>query len=148
MAAEQAFLAQNRASRQRFQDLLAQATEETMARRLPNGWSVGAALAHIAFWDRWVLARWDQYDRDGEIMDLPDGVADLGNAAGIAEWQILSPAQVSELVRSSAEAVDRRIAALSPAAVEHAQSTDRPAMLDRSIHRDPHLDEIDRLLAR
>ncbi len=52
MTSNQAFIERNRASRQRLQDLLAQATDETMARTLPNGWSVGATLAHIAFWDR------------------------------------------------------------------------------------------------
>ncbi len=92
-----------------------------------------------------MIARWDQYDRDGEIMTLPDGTDDLGNSAGIVEWQMLTPAQVSELARAAADTVDRRIAALSPAAIAHAVETGRPAMLDRSLHRDPHLDEIDQL---
>ncbi len=148
MTSNQAFIERNRASRQRLHDVLDRVTEEMMGRKLANGWSVGATLAHIAFWDRWVVARWDQYDRDGEIMALPDGTDDLGNSAGIVEWQMLTPAQVSELVRSSADAIDRRIAALSPAAIAHAVETGRPAMLDRSLHRDPHLDEIDELLGR
>ncbi len=119
-----------------------------MARELPNGWTVSAALAHIAFWDRWVIARWDQYDRDGAIAPIPDNVLDLGNAAGIAEWRVFSSTQVTDLARGAADTIDCRIAALSPAAIAHAVETGRPAMLDRSLHRDPHLDEIDELLGR
>lgn len=148
MTSNHAFIERNRASRQRLDAFLDRATEEMMGRKLANGWTVSAVIAHLAFWDRWVVARWDQYDRDGAIETIPDNVLDLGNAAGIAEWSAFSPTQASKLARAAADTVDRRIAALSPAAIAHAQATNRPAMLDRSIHRDPHLDEIDQLLGR
>ena len=40
-------------------------------------------------------------------------------------------------------AVNRDGGGLPAAAVTHALATGRPAMVDRSLHRGPHLDEID-----
>lgn len=119
---------------------------ESLGREVAGDWTAAALLAHLAFWDRWVIARWEQYDRDGEIEALPDGVLDLINAAASAQWLALQPAEAVDLALEAAEAVDRRIAALPPAGVDHALATGRGTMLDRSRHRTAHLDEIERSL--
>ena len=66
---------------------------ETLAGRLSgaeqnldNGWTVAAALAHLAFWDcraALLLRRWEQ---KGTLPDDPD--MDLLNEALLEEWQV------------------------------------------------------------
>lgn len=145
---DRAYVTSNDRTRERLRALVVRLDDEDLTRPLDGGWTVAAALAHLAFWDRWVVARWERYDRDGAIETLPDGVLDLANAAGLPQWLALAPRRAAELALAAAEEGDRRIAALVPAAVEHALTTGRPAMLDRALHRDPHLDDIERCLPR
>jgi len=97
-------------------------TQHALRRPLADGWPVAAALARLAFWDGWLEARWDRYDRDGATEDLPDGILDLANAAGPPSWLAIAP----------------RAAALALSAAE---------VVDRSLHRGSHLDQIDQALA-
>lgn len=141
------FLRHNDESRRRLGELVARLEGEALGRVVAEGWTVAAVLAHLAFWDRWVVARWDRYDREGGLGSLPDEVLDLVNAAAAGHWLALPAATAVDLALAAAEEADRRIAALPRAGVEHALATGRPAMLDRSLHRTPHLDEVERALA-
>jgi hypothetical protein len=68
------------------------------------------------------------------------------NAAGLPLCLALSPeAAVAEAIEAAVEVVGR-IATLSPAAVEAALTTGRRAMLDRTFHWTPHLDELAALI--
>ncbi len=137
----------NARDRERLRHLVANITDEGLQQPVGGGWTVAAVLAHLAFWDEWVRARWDQYARDGAIEDLPDGILDLANAAGLPLWRALLPRRAAELALAAAEEVDRRIETLAAEAVAHALSTGRPAMVDRSLHRGAHVDEVERVLA-
>lgn len=53
----------NDAARTRLRDLVARLGDDGLARPLADGWTVGAMLAHLAFWDRIVLARWQRRSR-------------------------------------------------------------------------------------
>ena len=137
----------NTQSRERLGTIIASASDEDLQRSLGDSWTVAAVLAHLAFWDQWVAARWDRYDRDGAIEDVPDGVVDLANAAGLPLWRAYEPRRAAALALTAAEAVDRRIEALPAAAVAHALATGRRTMVDRSLHRSAHLDEIEQRFA-
>jgi len=141
------YVERNAASRRRLRALAEGADERYLQSPLGDGWTVAVALAHLAFWDGWVLARWDQYGRDGTVEELPDCVVDLANAAGLPQWLALAPRRCAELAVDAAEAVDDLIKRLPPAAVEEVIATGRPAMADRSVHRSSHLDDIERAIA-
>jgi len=113
--------------------------------RLGAGWTPSAVFAHLAFWDRFVVARWDRYDRDGVIEPLPDLHLDLVNDAGMPLWLALDPAAAVAQAIAAGAAVCGRIALLSQDAVEHVVATGRLAMLDRTLHWSPHCDELDSL---
>ena len=110
--------------------------------RLPGGWTASAVFAHLAFWDRLVIARWDRYDREGVIDDLPDAAIDLVNDAALPLWLALSGGAAVVQAIDAAIHVCERIASLSPAAVAAAVDTGRLAMLDRTVHWSPHLDAL------
>jgi hypothetical protein len=137
----------NTASRKRLRALAEGADERDLRCPLGDDWTVAAALAHLAFWDGWVRARWDRYAHDGTFEEIPDGFTDLANAAGLPQWLALDPHRCVELAVDAAKAVDDLIGRLPPAAVEHAIAMGRPAMVDRSLHRSSHLDEIERAIA-
>lgn len=138
------YATRNAADRERLRALVTRLSEEELQRPLAEGWTAAATLAHLAFWDRFVLVRWEQYDREGAFLDLPDRHLDLVNAAMLPQWLALAPRRAAELALVEAEAVDRRIAGLAPEAVRAALATNRPAMIDRSLHRRAHLDELER----
>jgi hypothetical protein len=119
-------------SRRRLADLATRLSEEDLRRDLGRGWTVSAALAHVAFWDRSCLAWWDRWDRDASVEDYPDALVDVVNAAGLPDWRALPPAAAVGLALAAAEEVDARVAALPDAAVAHAEAT-KPPVPDRAV---------------
>jgi len=114
---------------------------------MPDGWNSSAVFAHLAFWDRLVLARWDGYARAGTIGSLPDGLQDLINAAALPLWLALDPLAAIAEGMDAATAVVERIAGLDQGAVVAARSAGLTRMLDRTPHWTPHLDEVEAALA-
>jgi hypothetical protein len=113
---------------------------------LSGGWTASAVLAHLAFWDRFVVARWDQYERTGAIDPLPETLLDLVNAAAMPVWLAMDAAAAAASATQAAAQVADRIAAVDPGAIDYARRTHRLAMLDRSLHWSPHLDELEAAL--
>lgn len=102
-------LDRNAAERDRLTRLVARLGEDDLARPVGpgDGWTVAALLAPLAFWDRFVLARWERRLRDGgPIAPLDDGLLDLVNAAGLPKWLALPAAAAAATV------LDRHIADL------------------------------------
>jgi Mycothiol maleylpyruvate isomerase N-terminal domain len=132
---------------ERLFDMLEALEPEHLELPVAGGWTVSGLLAHLAFWDCWVVARWDRFEQRGRFDDLPDGIDDLVNAAAMPEWLALPPARSLELLRRAAAEVTRRIESLPSDAVRAASQSGRPAMVDRTLHWHPHLDEISRALS-
>jgi hypothetical protein len=61
-------------------------------------------------------------------------------------WRTVAPAQVRHEVVAAAEAVDRKAETL-PAPIIEAILAVRPRSLTRAVHRQQHLDQIERALA-
>lgn len=137
------YLERNLAGQARLAALGARLGRGDLPTHLSGGWTAGAVFAHLAFWDRLVIARWDAYDATGVIDELPDDTTDLVNTAGLPLWLALDAgAAVTEAVRAASE-VCARITRLSPEAVESAARMGRIHMLDRGFHWSPHLDEVE-----
>jgi len=130
-------------SRQRLHNVVTGLDENALARRTTSGWTVAATLVHVAFYDDWVSERWRRYLATGEIRDLPDDITDLVNAAGERGWQVVDPIRARAIVLEAADAVADLISHLPRTALVDALNTDRAALVDRSLHWDPHLDEIE-----
>ena len=128
----------------RMQTLVTSLSDDSLHRVLGNGWTVAATLAHLAFWDHWVEVRWDHFSRTGSFQDLPDHITDLVNEAAMAEWHALQPRETVRLCLDAATSVAHRIERLSSPHISAAVATGRLAMVDRTLHWYPHVDEIDR----
>ena len=144
---DRSHLAWNDAARERLAALVARLSDEELGRSLGGGWTVAAVLGHLAFWDRFVLARWEQSLRDETtISPVDDGLLDPINAAGLEQWLALPGREAARQAIAAAETLDRLIETLSPAAVQAVRDRGLHRLLGRSAHRREHLDDIERAL--
>jgi hypothetical protein len=113
-----------------------------------DGWTVGTNLAHLAFWDRFLLVRWEEAAVSGR--DLPIDVGpplfDLLNDSLAAQWALLDLPSVRVLVLGAAEALDAHLATLPEARVEAALAAGSVRMVERTLHRDGHIAPIEAAL--
>jgi hypothetical protein len=144
---DRSYVAENAAERARLKAIVARLTDADLARPLSQDWTVGVGLMHLAFWDGLSLAKFEEWERTGEVQippmrDMVDGI----NQAMVPWWRTIAPAQVKHAVVAAAEAVDHQAATL-PAPIIEAILTLRPQSLRRANHRRQHLDQIERALA-
>jgi hypothetical protein len=139
----------NDASRRRLKVLVKDLSNADLARSTDYGWTVAALLAHLAFWDQrmiMILKRWKEAGLDASPMD-----ANVVNDSLRVICHALEPRRAIELCLSSAEAADAELAKLTAEEVkrmeEHAAATDTQFRMNRSLHRNGHLDDIEALLA-
>jgi hypothetical protein len=139
---------QNDESRSRLETLARRLSDADLALSTDYGWTVAALLAHLAFWDQrmiMILKRWREEGMDASPVDL--GV--LNDALRVI-CHALEPRRAVELCLSSAEAADAKLATLTAEDVkkmeEHAAATDTQFRMNRSLHRDGHLNDIEALL--
>lgn len=140
---DRAFVEKNRAATERIRQLAASLSDEQLARPVGEHWTVAIALVHLAFWERRVLAVVEQLERDGAIaapsVDLP--VNDLS----LPIWAAVPPRAALRLAIQSADELDRRLAGLSDPLLE-ILAAGSLRWVDRSLHRNSHLDEIEEAL--
>jgi len=139
---------QNAESRRRLEDLVGRLSEEDLARSTDYGWTVAALLAHLAFWDQRmiiILRRWQEEGFDSSPIDsmaVNDSLKVVCDA--------LAPRTAIELCLSCAEAADAALDRLTQDLVkqleEHAAATQTQFRMNRALHRDGHLDDIEALL--
>lgn len=141
---------QNAASRQRLVELTRRLTEEDLARTTDYGWTVAALLAHLAFWDQRmivILRRWLDEGFDSSPMD-----SQVVNDSLKVICDALEPHTAVALCLTYAEAVDAEFDKLTPELTrqleEHASATETQFRMNRSLHRNAHLDDIETLLNR
>ena len=138
-------LSRNEAATLRLAELAARLTAEDFDRSLGGGWTVKAALAHLAFWDRYAGGLLDDWVANGfqPVAASPDHI----NTAALADWLALDPEHVRREVVAEAQSVDRRVKGLSATKLAEAITAGgRGRMLDRSVHRGAHCDQIEAAL--
>lgn len=139
---------QNDESRRRLETLVRRLSDADLARSTDYGWTVAALLAHLAFWDQRMIMisrRWRARGLDASPMD-----SEVVNDSLRVICQALEPRTAIELCLSSAEVADAELATLTSEEVkqfeEHAAATDTQFRMNRSLHRNAHLNDIEALL--
>jgi hypothetical protein len=137
-----------REQRQRLQRLVTQLRDDELRTDLGGGWTVGVAFAHMAFWDRRVVAqleRWRSQGRGPQPRDEFDSV--VINEAAVSQWKLLPPRAAAEEALAAAEAADHALASADPSVLEQVMAQKAPFSLPRATHRQEHLDQIERALS-
>jgi Mycothiol maleylpyruvate isomerase N-terminal domain len=143
MTLDRSFVERNRASTNRIRALVASLSDTEMQHPVGEHWTVAIALAHIAFWDRRVMYVLDMTERDGKLF-IPE-IDIFVNDLSLPLWAAIPPREAARIAIESAEDLDRRLEAFSPALLEAIQAYNK-RWVDRSLHRGEHLDEVDAAL--
>jgi len=138
------YRARNDAARTRLATLIARLSPQDLDHPLGDGWTVKAALLHLAFWDRYAAAVAQQWQRTGIVAT---GVEDAYiNLAALDDWLAATPEYaLREVVRAAALA-DRTAAAVGDALHADLDAHGETWVCERSVHRAEHLEQIERLL--
>jgi uncharacterized damage-inducible protein DinB len=130
----------------RLADLLTSLSDDDLKRTLPNGWSIADVLAHLAFWDAYAIASFQEWGRNG--FKNPAAQYDAINQAVDSMSRLISSANLRRWVLKMAEASNYAAANASPEVQAAIQAAGRESFLCRSKHRSHHLDQIVALLGR
>jgi hypothetical protein len=139
----------NRRERERQEALCARLSDVDLGRELVGGWTVAAALAHLAFWDRRTVAALEELARHEAPASWSTSAADwdVVNAGELDRWLAMPPREAIAEALDAARACDSRVEAAPAEVAEGLIAAGRARMLDRSVHRAEHLDQIERALA-
>ena len=145
---DRSYIQRNAETRQKLRDLVANLDTATLTRPMDEDWTIAAVMAHLAFWDEWNLVRWRKYRLTGEIAGISSMAAiDMINDSALPAQRALDPHRAVSLGLETAEVSDRYIEDLPDDLVAFALSDNRNIYVDRAIHRDKHIPDIERVLA-
>jgi L-aminopeptidase/D-esterase-like protein len=138
----------NDEQRERLTEVVQRLTADDLSREVMPGWTIGAMLGHLAFWDRLVIERWTRAIADGDTvpMSLSDVLTDLINGASLAQWLAMPGPLAGREAVAAADAVDAYVEGLEEARVAAAEEAGLARLIDRSRHRVEHLDAIEAAL--
>jgi len=146
MATDFSFIEKNRFERERLKALIARLSDADLSLPLDGGWTVAAALAHLAFWDRRALLLIQRWERDG-VSDSPTDT-DTINDALLTFCLALPPREAARLALECAEAIDQKLETISGEMVEAIRAAGNPINLPRGVHRATHIEEIEAALSQ
>ena len=132
MSLDRSFVERNRASLNRIRTLAQSLSDTEMQRPVGEHWTVGIALAHIAFWDRRVMYVLDMTERDGKLF-IPE-IDIFVNDLSLPLWAAIPPREAARIAIETSEELDRRLEAFPPALLEEKRarfpSERRTSLLD------------------
>lgn len=143
MALDHSFIEQNRLSTQRIRTLVARLSDEQMQHPVGEHWTVAIALAHLAFWDRRVLYVLDMMERDGKLF-IPE-IDIFVNDLSLPLWAAIPPRQAARIAIETSTELDKRLENFPPAFLEEIYTYNKRWVV-RALHRNEHLDDVDRAL--
>ena len=135
----------NRAAVDRLRALGARLSDEELTRVIDPPWSAAALFAHVAFWDRFVHARWLLAAKKGSRTPLPfdDALLELINDASLQQWGVIPARTAVRDCLATAEDIDALIRSLEAGVVSEVVRERRERLVDRSLHRGEHLNTIE-----
>jgi hypothetical protein len=147
---DRSFIEANTAATADLRVLVETLSDADLAVDLGEGWTVSMALAHLAFWDEWHVARWVHAAEAGELAPpaADEVVTDRANEALVTTWRALTPRAAVTLTLEAAGAVDAYTADLADEALDAARERGGTRWFERFPHRRDHIGQISRALGR
>lgn len=142
MASHNTSRSTNAESTERLRALVARLGDEDLKRSLGGGWTVGFALAHLAFWDARQVAALQRLAQ-GEPFPSEDMAT---NAALEVIADAFDPEVIGQAAVGAAQQLDAAVEALSPEQVDVLTGSGKSYAIDRAPHREEHLRQIEEAL--
>jgi hypothetical protein len=145
---ENKYTKENNQSRKRLQKLVNVITDEELNMVIyEEGWTIAAALGHLAFWDERraaVVRYWKQ--RGVQASGIAGTDTHVLNDALVPFFLAIPVRKLAKLAVQAAEKADKALEELPVEMLPSIEALGDIHALNRSIHRKIHLDEIDTLL--
>jgi len=141
---DRSFVEKNARERDRLRALVERLSDDDLARRVNDHWTVAGVLGHIAFWDARILVLIGKLER-GEPFTAsdvePEDVSWINDSTRPLIHAI-APREAARLALRLAEETDARVASIDP---ERMWPNDPNSLINplRAAHRGEHLDEIE-----
>jgi hypothetical protein len=142
---DRSYIDANRASLERMRAFVAGASDEDLRTEMPAGWTVGAVLGHLAFWDERVTVIVDMLEQGVRPSPYDEEAVDWINDTAKRFLLAMDPRGLAEMSLEIAAATDERLAGLPDERL--AEVTQLWCTQERWRDRTEHLDEIDQALA-
>ena len=135
----------NRSAVDRLRALGTRLSDEELTRLIDAPWTAAALFAHVAFWDRFVHARWLLAANLGSRTPLlfDDALLELINDASLQQWGGIPPRTAVQDCLAAAAEIDALIRSLEADLVAEVVQGRRERLVDRSLHRGEHLATIE-----
>ena len=140
---DRGFVEKNKASTDRLRKLVAGLKDGDMSRRVGANWTVAVALAHLAFWDRRVQFVLDRTAQAGKLS--PVEIDTTANDVMLPALELIPGRDAARLAIETAEALDRQLESFDEGLLDQI-NTYNPRWVTRALHRNEHLDEVDKAL--
>ncbi|MYB21397.1 MAG: DinB family protein [Chloroflexi bacterium] len=131
--------ADNSDSTERLSALVARLGAEDVKRPLGGGWTIGFALAHLAFWDARQVAALERV-ASGEPFPSEDLAT---NAALEAIADAFSPDTIGRAAVDAARQLDAVVETLTPDQVGALAGSGKSYAIQRAPHREEHIRQIE-----
>jgi DinB superfamily len=139
------YVAENAAARDRVLSLVRGLSDDEFLKPVGRDWTIGSALAHLAFWDRVHVGRLRHALAEGRAAPapLPDGLTDVINDGELPTWLKIPGRTSMQLFEAASRDVDEYLRTLDPAIVEGVRLAGMPRLVERFRHRAEHADGIE-----
>lgn len=135
----------NRSTVDRLRVLGARLSDEELTRIIDAPWTAAALFAHVAFWDRFVHARWmlAASVESRTPLTFDDALLELINDASLQQWAVIPPQTAVQDCLAAAAEIDALTRSLEADVVWEVVQEHRERLVDRSLHRGEHLNTIE-----
>jgi hypothetical protein len=138
------FVVENTRERERVRRLVDRITDKELSWPMWEGWTIAAALAHLAFWDQRALVLMKKWKISGVVSSPIDD--DVTNDSILPLCLAIPPRAAARLAVNAAEAIDLEIEKAGEDLIGDIWQLGERFRLYRSDHRKVHLDQIESLL--
>ena len=139
MEVEKIFQA-NRESRERMRTIIHRLSDEELSKSIGSDWTISITLAHLALWDQRVIFVIETAKKNNKLhapyydYQLNDILTPILRAIPVRE--------AARMAITTAEKLDDDLEQCSTQLIEEMKEVNE-RLIDRSIHRNLHLDEIE-----
>lgn len=141
---DRSFIERNRASTDRIR-ALARLTDQELLTPVGEHWTVAIMLAHLSLWDRRVLFVLERSLPEGKLVTHEADI--YVNDYALPLLAAIPPREALRLAVESAEQLDRRLEECPPELLQEISARFK-RWVERSLHRNEHLDEADAALKK
>jgi hypothetical protein len=141
---DRAFIVENQRERDRLRRLVDRISDQELSLPMSEGWTIAAALAHLAFWDQRALVLIKKWKIGGVTSSAIDD--DVTNDSILPLCLAIPPRVAARLAVTAAEAIDCELEKADENLISDIWQLGERFRLYRSDHRKLHLDQIEGLL--